>query len=67
MGGASYPTGSRFSGRVDIYSVSSQRGPHRKDWTRKPIVVEDGGDCYFRIEYDSQTHTFSHLEINGEA
>lgn len=40
---------------------------HRKDWTRKPIVVDDGGDCYFRIEYDPQTLTFSHLEINGEA
>jgi hypothetical protein len=39
----------------------------RQDWTRKPIVVEDGGDCYFRLEYDPQTHTFSHLEINGEA
>jgi hypothetical protein len=39
----------------------------KKDWRTEPIVVLDGGDCYFQIEYDVDKASFSNLQINGEA
>jgi len=51
----------------EVVFVSFFCETHRQDWTRKPIVVDDGGDCYFRLEYETENHKFSHLEINGEA
>jgi hypothetical protein len=40
---------------------------HGKDWQREPVMVKDGGDCYFQLEYDPKTGRFSELAINGEA
>jgi len=37
------------------------------DWKTKPVVAEDGGDCFFTVLYDSASATFSALQINGEA
>jgi hypothetical protein len=37
------------------------------DWKTTPIMVLDGGDCYFNILYDTTTAEFSNLQINGEA
>lgn len=31
------------------------------------VAVDDGGDCYFTVEYDPATDGFSQLMINGEA
>ena len=39
----------------------------RHDWRTEPVVVHDGGDCYFTVEYDVEKGTFSNLMINGEA
>ena len=39
----------------------------KEDWRTEPIVVEDGGDCYFQVEYDVDKASFSNLQINGEA
>jgi cyclophilin family peptidyl-prolyl cis-trans isomerase len=32
-----------------------------------PVVVADGGDCFFRVTYDVDEEEFSDLEVNGEA
>ena len=37
------------------------------EWTEREVVVIDGGDCYFRLRYDAETGTFSHLIVNGVA
>lgn len=37
------------------------------DWKTTPVAVDDGGDCFFTVHYDSATATFSDLGINGEA
>ena len=37
------------------------------DWKSSPVIVEDGGDCFFRVWYDIASGTFSRLNINGEA
>jgi hypothetical protein len=40
---------------------------HGKDWRSLPVIVKDGGDCYFEVEYDPKTGRFSQLAINGGA
>lgn len=37
------------------------------DWKLNPVAVDDGGDCFFTVVYDSTSDTFSALQINGEA
>lgn len=37
------------------------------DWTSQPVVVADGGDCFFSVSFDPTTATFEDLRINGEA
>ncbi len=36
---------------------------NRQDWTRKPIAVDDGGDCFFQLQFDPEKHAFSGLII----
>jgi hypothetical protein len=38
-----------------------------KDWKTKPVMVDDGGDCFFRVIYEPVSAAFSDLQINGEA
>lgn len=37
------------------------------DWTAEPVLVLDGGDCFFTVTYVVETGTFTGLMINGEA
>jgi hypothetical protein len=37
------------------------------DWQTVAVIVDDGGDCYFQVEYDVKTGTFRNLMVNGEA
>jgi len=37
---------------------------NRQDWTRKPIAVDDGGDCFFQLQFDPEKHVFSGLVIH---
>jgi hypothetical protein len=37
------------------------------DWKANPVVVDDGGDCFFNLLYDPGSSAFSDLQINGEA
>ena len=37
------------------------------DWKTVPVVVDDGGDCFFNVLYDPGSATFSELRINGVA
>ena len=37
------------------------------DWTKKPVVVYDGGPCFFKLFYDPRSGRYSELSINGEA
>jgi hypothetical protein len=36
-------------------------------WRKSPVDVDDGGDCYFQVEYDLDADTLSNLAVNGEA
>jgi hypothetical protein len=37
------------------------------DWTRHPIEVEDGGDCFFHVDFDPVTGHYDSLHVNGRA
>jgi hypothetical protein len=37
------------------------------DWHRDPVDVDDGGDCYFQVEYDVATGRFDNIAVNGGA
>ena len=37
------------------------------DWRQKLVIVEDGGDCFFLIEYDLEDSSFILLMVNGES
>lgn len=38
-----------------------------KNWRRELVIVLDGGDCYFQVEYDVDIESFTSLWVNGEA
>jgi len=40
---------------------------HVEDIDLSLVSVDDGGDCYFTVEYDPATNSFADLAINGEA
>jgi hypothetical protein len=40
--------------------------PPRADWRHEPVLVDDGGDCFFQLEYDVDAGRFSNLLVNGE-
>jgi len=37
------------------------------DWTEQEVFVLDGGDCYFRLQYDVEAGTFFNLIVNGSS
>jgi len=37
------------------------------DWHNKPVLVLDGGDCYFQVKYDPEEKILFDLIINGDA
>ena len=40
---------------------------HRNDWRTEPVVVFDGGDCFFQLDFDPKSGAFSNLIVNNEA
>jgi hypothetical protein len=36
-------------------------------WQSEPVMVMDGGDCFFNVTYNPATAQFSDLSINGDA
>jgi hypothetical protein len=37
------------------------------DWKKEWIFVMDGGDCFFQLQFDTVSSTFSGLMVNGDA
>jgi hypothetical protein len=38
-----------------------------ENWMSEEEVVNDGGSCFFDLRFSTETETFSHLWVNGEA
>ena len=58
--------GVRRKGRAVIYANFFCEAP-KYDWHREPVDVDDGGDCYFQVEYDVAAARFDNLAVNGGA
>ena len=37
------------------------------NWRQELVIVEDGGECFFHVEYDVESELFIKLMVNGEA
>lgn len=37
------------------------------DWQEEYVLVEDGGDCFFRVKYQVERGEFYDFDVNGEA
>jgi hypothetical protein len=37
------------------------------DWRQKLVIMIDGGECFFQVEYDVESGFFIKLLVNGEA
>jgi hypothetical protein len=38
----------------------------RADWRERPVLVRDGGDCYFHLSFDPTAGTITEVVVNGE-
>jgi len=54
------------NGRKTIY-VNAFCGSASPAWATQLEVIMDGGTCVWRVLYDVDTQTFSHLMTNGRA
>lgn len=36
-------------------------------WTRTIMEVEDGGDCFFSVDFDPATGSYENFRVNGDA
>lgn len=43
------------------------KGEKFKDWLTQPILVEDGGNSFFYVEYDVDEKDYLFIMVNGEA
>ena len=37
------------------------------NWRQELVIVEDGGECFFQVEYDIESALFIKLLVNGES
>lgn len=37
------------------------------DWQKEPVIIADGGSCYFQVRFNPETGEFTDLQFNGEA
>jgi hypothetical protein len=40
---------------------------HRGRWRTRLVHMNDGGDCFFSLEYSPESHRFRYLIVNGDA
>ena len=52
---------------VYINAVCRSFWPNVKSWDTAMVMVKDGGSCFFQLNYNPKTDTFSNFMINGEA
>jgi hypothetical protein len=56
-----------IKGEKRIYCNFFWLTEYKKDWETNPVIVKDGGDRYFQLEYDVQTGKCLNFSVNGEA
>ena len=60
-------TGFVLDGRKLIFMNFLCWRPETPGWRCSSVSVDDGGDCYFHLDYDVTTGEYGHLWVNGLA
>ena len=55
------------NGKKRIYCNFFWLAENRRNWRTKPVVVLDGGNWYFQLEYDVETDKCLNFTVNGES
>lgn len=48
-------------------SINGFRNAHAVDWRERPVLVDDGGECFFMAIYNVDTDELERFRFNGEA
>ena len=56
-----------INGKKRIYCNCFWFTEDRRNWRTKPVVVLDGGNWYFQLEYDVETAKCLNFTVNGES
>ena len=54
-------------GKRLIYCNFFHRGKLDRNWKSEPVLVCDGGDYFFQLEYDTESGQCLKFSVNGEA
>ena len=54
-------------GKKRVYCNFFHRDGNESDWKTDGVLVYDGGDWYFQIEYEIETKRCLNFQVNGEA
>ena len=54
-------------GKKRIYCNFFYLTKDEQDWKINPVIVYDGGNWYFQLEYDVESKRCLNFEVNGEA
>jgi hypothetical protein len=59
-----YTGGTRGESRVLFVTFACRQDP---DWGERFLVVNDGGSCYFDVEYDLDAGAYTYLDVHHGA
>lgn len=60
-------TGFYYEGTRLMFVNFACDGPWSRAWRCRPVIVDDGGDCFFSLRCDPRSSKCSNLWINGNA
>ncbi len=50
---------------VLLIAFCSSHWKYARDWRQRPLIVMDGGECFFHAEYSMKEHRLLYLDFNG--
>lgn len=56
-----------INGKRRIYCNFFWLPEYGENWRSNPVIVDDGGNWYFQLEYDIETGNCLNFSVNGEA
>jgi hypothetical protein len=59
--------GITVDGKRRLYCNFFRRGDWDDGWETEPVIVFDGGDDFFQLEYDLESRQCLNFQVNGEA
>jgi hypothetical protein len=54
-----------IQGKKEIFINFFCDSYHAPEWTSRPVLVLDGGACFFQVHFSMEKKTFFDLQVNG--